>query len=96
MKQLNQIYLQYLDTQKIIKQAIKINRCKINKIITDENIKSDVELRKQLEILKADRSKLFSILIDIEYVISWLKTGHEPENWEGIPNLRVGVGYDTN
>lgn len=93
---MKQLYAEYLETYDIIKQTIKKNRQKINDLIRNEDIVSNPELRKKLDDLKVDHSKLFSMLIDLEYVIEWLETGHEPKEWEGIPNLRVGVRDDAN
>lgn len=34
-----------------------------------------------------------SMARDTDWIIKYLELGHEPDNWKGIPHLRVGEAY---
>ena len=42
------------------------------------------------ESLFAEKRIINSMYRDTVYVIKWLECGHEPDHWNGVPNIKVG------
>lgn len=85
MKELLLEYYKSLD-----KLKAGINR--IEDKIEDIKLSDKVDKYKLIEELLDELKIHVSMREDLKYVIKWLELGHEPNNWSGIPNLRVGEG----
>lgn len=79
--------IEYLVSLKQINRAIRRINHEMAKIDTTK-----IGSFKLIDELKFRRSWLTHMAANLKYSIEYMKLGHEPVHWQGIPNLRCGEG----